>query len=141
MAATTALGPNPGERVALRQLEEDKWQGRSARAVGVLLWPRFLRGMEEGKRWETWRRFVAGAAWWRRKRKGGVQLGVDARGGGGRGRSRRHQPAAARTRAGGERRRCASHEAGEKGEERMRLTGGPLYSAGRCSRFLFEFRI
>jgi hypothetical protein len=37
MAAMTMLGPNPGERAALWQLEEDKWQGRSARAARVLL--------------------------------------------------------------------------------------------------------
>jgi hypothetical protein len=33
MAVMTALGPNPNERVSLRRLEEDKWQGWSARAV------------------------------------------------------------------------------------------------------------
>jgi hypothetical protein len=49
MAAATSLSPNPGERVVLRWLEEDKWQGQSARAAGVLLWLRFLRGTEEGK--------------------------------------------------------------------------------------------
>jgi hypothetical protein len=42
MAEMMVLGRNPGERVALRRLEEDKWQGWSARAVGVLLWPRFF---------------------------------------------------------------------------------------------------
>jgi hypothetical protein len=33
MAATTTLGPNLGERAALRRHEEDKCQGRSARAA------------------------------------------------------------------------------------------------------------
>jgi hypothetical protein len=31
MAEMMVLGRNPGERVALRRLEEDKWQGWSAR--------------------------------------------------------------------------------------------------------------
>jgi hypothetical protein len=33
MAVTTMLGPNPGERAALRRHEEDKCQGRSGRAA------------------------------------------------------------------------------------------------------------
>jgi hypothetical protein len=49
MAEMMVLGRNPGEQVALRRLEEDKWQGWSARAVRVLLWTRFLHGTEEGK--------------------------------------------------------------------------------------------